>query len=324
MKAGDKMKNTSATPPLEQRIKRFFLHPPVLPLAFQFTSRGFAAVRQAPKDGQILSRAIISLEEGLIRPSFFENNFPEPGKLIQRLQKERRRFDFPERQAACLLPEMSQKTFVFVFDSLPASRQERERLLRFRIKKQMPMLPDDTRLSWAVQDSSPPIKVLVSAARAAVVKEYEDLMGRFGFRIRMVSGPTLSLSNWLDRPRYRNFLLVNIEAASFCLAAFDHANATLYRQKPFMQAAGDEEGRRKLSQTILQEIENTLTFIEDKEHKKVDSLWVRIGVEEWADMLPSLKAHSRLPVHEIRERIQGQMTAREKDLLAPSLGELLK
>ena len=323
-KISAKAKSESEKHPAGRRIKQFFLQPPTLPIVFQFTSRGFAGVRQAPKDGETLSRVIIPLDEGLIRPSFFEKNLPEPEKLIQRLQTDRRHFNFPERKAACLLPEMSQKTFVFVFDSLPASRQERERLLRFRIKKQMPMLPDDTRLVWVIQNSSPPLKVLVSAARAAVVKEYEDILGHFGFRVRAVSGPTLSLSNWLDRPRHRNFILVNIEPGSFSLAVFDQANATLYRQKPFMQGAENEDERRKNYQTIFQEIEHTLTFIEDKEHNIVESLWIRVGAEGWADVLSYLKTHSRLPVHEVRERIQRKITAQEKSLLAPALGELLK
>jgi len=323
-KAGVRTKSESEKRPGENRIRHYFLRPPVFPVAFQFSSRVFSGVRQAPKDGRALSRVIIPLERDLIHPSFFEKNLPAPEKLIRRLQAERGRFGFPEREAACLLPEMSHKTFVFAFDSLPASRQERERLLRFRIKKQMPKLPDDTRLVWAVQNLSSPFKVVVSAARAAVVKEYEDILGHFGFRIRAVSGPTLSLSNWLDRPRHRDFLLVNIEFSSFSLSAFNHAAVTIYRQKPFMQDAVDEKGRRKIYQTILQEIEHTLTFIEDRARETVDSLWVRIGVEEWSDALPYLKTHSRLPVHEVREIIPWKMTVSEKNLLAPVLGELLK
>lgn len=323
-KIGVKNKSESPKRSGENRIRRYFLQPPVFPVAFQFSSRAFSGVRQTPKDGKSPSRVIVPLEENLIHPSFFEKNLPEPDKLMRRLQAERERFGFPDREAACLLPEMSQKTFIFDFDSLPASRQERERLLRFRIKKQMPMLPDDTRLVWAVQNHSSPYKVVVSAARAAVVKEYEDILGHFGFRVRAVSGPTLSLSNWLDRPRHRDFLLVNIEFSSFSLAAFNHAAVTIYRQKPFMQDAADEKGRRKIYQTILQEIEHTLTFIEDRARDAVDSLWIRIGAGEWSDVLGSLKAHSRLPVHEVREIIPWKMAAAEKNLLAPALGELLK
>src|SRR4030042_6533266 len=131
------------------------------------------------------------------------------------------------------VPERCLKILVLAFDSLPASDKERERIIRWRAKKQMAILPEDTRLSYEMVASSSSRKVLAALARTPVIREYEDLFAGLGYEVGIAASPTISLLNLVDWENEKDFLVATLEEDSLGVIAVTQAEPALYRLKTF-------------------------------------------------------------------------------------------
>ena len=75
---------------------------------------------------------------------------------------------------------------------------------------------------------------------------------------------------------------------------------------------------------IVQEVENTLNFIEDKEKKTIKSIWVRVGVlgpDE--NLFNHLEKKLAIAFKKIETCVPFELEAREKRILAPLIGQVL-
>jgi hypothetical protein len=224
---------------------------------------------------------------------------------------------------ALLLPELSQRTFVFSFDALPVTSREKEQLIRFRVKKQMPLLSDDIRISYDMLQTKVRKKIVSSVARSSVVRDYEDFFGQLHLKIKAVGLPLLGLSNLLNWNKERDFFLINIEKDSFGLLAITDSAPSLYRQKPLMVMQDDNFITERV-QNIVQEIENTAQFILDKEKKEITSVWIRFGLlESEEEMLSTLESKLDLPIQNIESLVGLNLPRQDKKILSPLIGQLL-
>ena len=308
---------------LLDRIKGYFTKHPVPHSAFQISSHYLSGICLSPKEGKIKNYFILPMEKGVIEPSFNKKNIKNAGLLEKKIREGLEKLSLSEHNIACLIPELSLHGFVFSFDSLPPSRQEREQIIRFRIKKLMPMLPADTRFSFRVVKSNSSEKILSAVARASVVEEYEDLLSRLRLNVRAIGVPTLSLFNLVEKDKEKNLLLINIEENSLCLVAVVNSEIVLYRLKSYIpDSEADVSG---FVENIIKEIENTVNFVEDREREKVQSLWVRVGLlENNEKMLRLLKERSSLPLKGIESCLDAELGLQEKKILSPLLGQILR
>jgi hypothetical protein len=233
------------------------------------------------------------------------------------------KFDVYDHGMVLLLPELSQRTFVFSFDSLPATSKEKEQIIRFRIKKQMPLLSDDVRISYDMLQTQKGKKVISSAARSTVVNDYEDFFGQLRWKIRVVGLPLLALSHLINWNKEKDFFLINIEKGSFGLLAVTDATPSLYRQKPLL-VRQEKDFLSERIRNIIQEIENTAQFIQDKEKKDIASLWVRLGfMESEEEILTSLESRLDMTINNIETLVDLNISRQDKKILSPLIGQLL-
>ncbi len=304
------------------RIKDYFTKQPFPHTAFHLTSRYISGIRTSPKDGRIMNHFILPLEKGLIQPSFEKKNIKNPALLEKKIKRELGKLNLHDPKVACLLPELSLRAFVFSFGSLPSSRPEREQVIRFRIKKQLPLLPQDARFSFDVIKSNDSMKIFVAVARALVVQEYEELFSQFNLKIRTVGVPILGLHSLLNTEKDKDLLLINIEEDSLCLTAVIDSEIVLYRMKPILSFGQDETSEARRVENIVKEVENTVNFVEDREERKIQSFWVRLGLLEEDKMLSQLQERSSLPLTGIESRLTAQIGLREKKILSPLIGQI--
>ncbi len=303
-------------------FKDFFTKQPFPHAAFHLTSRYVSGIRVSPKDGRIMNHFILPLEKGLIQPSFEKKNIKNPALLEKKINKELGKLHLHDHKVACLLPELSLRAFVFSFGSLPSSRPEREQVIRFRIKKQLPLLPQDARFSFDVIKSNDSMKIFVAVARALIIQEYEELFSQFNLKIRTVGVPILGLHSLLNTEKEKDLLLINIEEDSLCLTAIIDSEIVLYRMKPILSFGQDETSEVRRVENIVKEVENTVNFVEDREKRKIQSLWVRLGLFEEEKVLSQLQERSSLPVTGIESRLTAKMGLKEKKILSPLIGQI--
>lgn len=310
--------------PFSERIRSYFTQQPQFTVAFQLTSCYFSGMRVSSKDKSVKHHFLFPLERGIVEPSFSKPNLKKPEALAEKIEQGLRELGFSGQSAVLLLPEMSQKTFIFAFDSFPPSPAERTELISFRIKKQMLLLPDDLRLSFDIIRQNGQERVVAAVARSSIIKEYENLFGAHRIRLRAVRVPFLSLVHLLPGEEGKDCLLVNLEDDSFSLVAIDDRAPSLYRQKSF---EGEPQKGKRLGEevdNIAQEIENTVHFIEDREKRSIASVWVRVGLlEPGEEVFLKLKERIKIPVRGVDSSLSLHLPSPEKRMLAPLIGQLL-
>lgn len=302
------------------RIKSFFSSSPSIHTAVQFNPGYISGIQLDSKSREIKNYFIQQLEPGMIRASFTGKNIADPKAICQKLSAGLKEAENSEGYAAVLMPEICQKSFVLPFDKLPKSPREQEEIIRFRIKKQMPVLSENTRLSFDVLNGDK-VRVIAVLARRSVIEEYEDLIKEGGLKVGMVGVPIISLANLIDRKGEKDFLLVSIEEGSHSMIASVRSEVVLCRQKASVSGLSGEGGRIN---SLIQDIENTMNFIEDHESKRIDEIWIRMGlIRDREKVLEELISRFSCPVRPIESRVRGRLPADEKDCLSPMFGQLL-
>jgi len=166
------------------------------------------------------------------------------------------------------------------------------------------------------------MKIFVAVARALIIQEYEELFSRFNLKIRTVGVPILGLYSLLKTEKEKDLLLINIEEDSLCLTAIIDSEIALYRMKPILSLGQDERSEDRRVENIVKEVENTVNFVEDKEKRKIQSFWVRLGLLEEERILSRLQERSSLPVTGIESRMTAKIGLREKKILSPLIGQI--
>ena len=305
------------------KLKNFFTEHPLPYSALQVTSSYISGIHVSLKDRKLKNHFILPVSGGIIQPSFEKANIKDSPLLQKIITEGVEKFNIYDHGVALLLPEISQRTFVFSFDSLPVTSREREELIRFRVKKQMPLLSEDVKISYDVIQTGESRKIISSLARFPVVNDYENFFSQMRLKIKSVSFPLLGLSNLVNWHTEKDFFLVNIERDSFGLLAVSNAEPSLYRQKPLMVRL-DEKYLLERIQNIVLEIENTVQFIRDKEKREITSIWVRSGLlESEEELLSNLESRLAFPIKKIENLVKFNLSGKEKRILAPLIGQLL-
>jgi hypothetical protein len=306
-----------------RKIKDYFTAPPCPPTIIQVSSSYISGLHVDIKDGRAKSHAVLELPAGLLEPHFDRKNIADTAALAGVLKEGFRQLGGSGKKMACLVPEACLRIFVLSFDSLPASEKEREKIIRWRAKKQMAVLPEDIRLSYETVAASSSIKVLAALARTPVIREYEDLFAGLGLEVGIVASPTISLLNLVDGGSEKDFLVINIEEDSLGLVAVTQSEPSLYRLKTF---SVDRAGGLRYSQKIeafVKEIENTAHFIEDREKREVRAVWFRSGLREGQEeILPGLKTALPFEVRAVETPASCGLPPDVSAFLAPLAGQV--
>jgi Tfp pilus assembly PilM family ATPase len=306
------------------RLKDYLTKPPSFSVAFQISHHYLSGIHVSPKETKIKSQFILPLDSSALQPSFDKINIADDSYLEGKIKEGVKQLKFSEKNIAILLPESCLKVFVFSFASLPSSQKEKEEIIHWRVKKQIPLLPDDTRLSFTVLRSNKEEKVLVSLARASVVQEYESFFTKIGLRVGIVGVATLNLLNLIDREEGDNFIVINLEEDYISLMAFLDSEIALYRVKPLVRESQAKLPFSKKIEDIVKEIKNTANFVEDREKKKINTFWVRLGiVNPEEEILPILKERLAVPLKAIEALPTSGFNFHESQILSPLIGQIL-
>lgn len=291
--------------------------------ACQLSLTGLAGLSLSGRDHKTGRHIVLPIRPGALEPSFDRPNIKDPSHLGDRVQEAVRKLELRDHNISLLLPESCLKTIILTFDDLPASADERKELVLWRLRKQMPSLPEDVRVSFDVVGAGRPSRVFISAAHPGTLAEYERLFARQSLRVRNISLATLGLSNLLDLKETAGGILANIEEDCLSMLAVLDGEPAFYRSKPFLADSRDSRSVARRMENAAREILSTMTFLEDREKKQVSRLWVRsalAGAED--DPLAVLRPLLPLDVHPIEAAGFAGLRPKESRILAPLVGHL--
>lgn len=302
------------TPLLDSWIRR--LTAPAAPAAAFHLAPGYlCGLRCSPKTRTVKGSVFRALPAGLIRPSFDAANLAKPEALAALLKESVRSLGAAEGPVALLLPETCVKTAMLSFETLPTAPAEREKIIRWRLAKALPLPASDLRLSYAVTRTNGRSRVFCVLAAESVIREYEQVFDQAGLNVRMIGLPTAALLGCLPGNGGSNFLVVNVENEYFAALAVLEGEPVLFRVKPLSPDARWEDAAGETAATVR--------FLEDREKKKVEIVWLRPAADGEARAGAALIAkQAACPVKILPGEAPAGIAPAEKIHMAPVWGEL--
>lgn len=288
---------------------------------FQIAPTHLSGIRVGRNDGSVKGGFVQPFRERPVTPSFDRPNVTGPAALEEAIDQGKRNLRLTSGSAALLIPEPSVRVFVLSVDSFPGSGKEREAFIRWRIGKQMPLIPEDARIDYAVTPGRGARKIIVAMARQAVIREYEALFEKAGLKPVLATAPSLALVNLVPPDGRTNGVLINIEDETLTVLALADPGWSLYRLKD-IGAPGAAAGERE--ENIVREAENTIRFLEDRDRTRVERLWLRCAAAaEQPEIRARLGERIALPIETVDYRAPEVWTDAHKAVLAPLLGQII-
>jgi hypothetical protein len=201
------------------RLRTHFTERLLPDAVFQIAPTHLSGIRVGRNDGSVKGGFVQPFRERPVTPSFDRPNVTARAALEEAIDQGKRNLRISSGTAALLIPEPSVRVFVFRVDAFPASGKERDAFIRWRIAKQMPLIPEDARLDYAATPGRGPRKVIAAMARQVVVWEYEALFEKAGLKPVVVGVPSLALLNLVGGDGPKNGLLLNLEDETLTLLA---------------------------------------------------------------------------------------------------------
>ncbi len=309
--------------PLVRKIKSFFLEPLRPEAVFHLDPRYLCGLSCSSKDGKIRARFAHPLPSGLLRISFDGPNISEAGPLKRIFEEGMKTLKIRRGRAAILVPDPSARVFILGAESVPSSERERADFVRWRISKHLPLHHQDIRIDCQVVPVTGGAKIVAVMARESVVQEYESLFDGSSLKVGAVSLPSLSLVNLLGDRDSSTVILINIEENYLSFLALAGRDWSLYRQKGVVLDGGPESAFDRKIDQLVQEIQNTVYFLEDKEKRRVDTLWVRCGaLDGGAEIVDRLRHRLPYSVRGFESLIGQDWDLGEKNIFAPLVGQI--
>lgn len=303
------------------RLRTHFTERLLPDAVFQIAPTHISGIRVSRNDGSVKGGFVQPFRERPVTPSFDRPNVTGPAALEEAIDQGKRNLRLTSGSVALLIPEPSVRVFVMSVDSFPGSGKDREAFIRWRIGKQMPLIPEDARIDYAVTPGRGARKIIVAMARQVVLWEYEALFEKAGLKPVLVTAPSLALVNLVPPDGRTNGVLINIEDETLTVLALADPGWSLYRLKD-IGAPGAAAGERE--ENIVREAENTIRFLEDRDRTRVERLWLRCAAAvEQPEIKARLGERIALPIEPVDYHAPEVWTDAHKAVLAPLIGQVL-
>ena len=191
------------------------------------------------------------------------------------------------RSAAVILPDHAVRVSLLDFDSFPSSPEERQALVRFRVKKTIPFDIESASVSYWVQpagNSKKNVDVIAVTVAFEILARYEALFRGAGFQPGEVTASSLAALELYREPGVA--VIAKLAGSILSVMALDDGQLRLFRCLP-IEDASDEE--------ILSVLQPTFAYVEDELGRAVGKL-VTCGLER-------LPGSLRVPVEPLRSRL---------------------
>lgn len=285
---------------LTSRIQKFF--EPSLPLvACEINRRAVAIVRLDSRNPALVDRfSVTPLAEGLVSPSLIRPNIADLPEFVAALKSAFAKAEIKTARISLALPDASAKVSLHPLDTLPGNENEKQQLLRWKLKKTVPFNIDEAHVS-SLDHKLPNGKhlVLTVCIHREVLAQYEEAFQKLGIHagyICLSSFATFELLSKLESDLgQRSVLLLRVLPSGVSSLIVQEGRVVLFRQTdvgeeaPLSPAVG--------LPNLFDEIHPCVTYYQDKlSAQPLDKIYVACPQDPPAAVLSSLSERFRSPV----------------------------
>jgi len=287
---------------LTSRIQKFFQ--PSLPLvACEINRRTIAVVRLDSRNPALVDRfAVIPLPEGLVLPSLTRPNIAAVPDFVAALKAALAKAEIKTARVSLALPDASAKVSLHPLDTLPGNENEKEQLLRWKLKKTLPFNIDESHVA-SLDHKFPNGKhlVLTVCIHKEVLAQYEEVFQKLGIHAGYICLSSFAAFELLARLEpdlgQRSVLLLRVRPSGVSSIIAQEGRVVFFRQTD----VGDEVTVAAPAALgwpdLFDEIHPCVTYYQDKlSSKPLDKIYVACPQDPPTAVLSSLSERLRSPV----------------------------
>jgi type IV pilus assembly protein PilM len=177
--------------------------------------------------------AVESLPAGAVRPAPLVDNIADPAAVSERLKQMIETVADGQRRCVLVIPDLLARVALVELDHIPSRVGEAERLLRWRLRKDLPFDVDQAVLSYYVQSGRTTAhEVLAVVCLQSLVRQYEQCLEEREIQPGHVTLSTLAALDCLESTAPTPTLLVKRDHSSMSLAIVHGTSVRLFRTLP--------------------------------------------------------------------------------------------
>jgi type IV pilus assembly protein PilM len=163
------------------RLQKLF-EPQLPAVACEINSRSISVVRLDPKNATSIERfGVTPLPPALLTPSLTQPNIKSMPDFIAILKSGLARADVKTQRISVAIPDGSAKVSMHQLDMLGGNENEKQQLLRWRLKKTVPFNVEEANLSYLEhKDENGKHSVMTVCIHKEVLNQYEEAFIRLG------------------------------------------------------------------------------------------------------------------------------------------------
>ena len=279
-------------------------------LACEVMPGGVIAARVSDKERRLDMFTFRRLREGAIAPGLNGPNVLDGGALRDAIRGALDGISGKSRDVIVVLPDAAIRVLLLDFETLPASTQETDQVIRFRLKKSLPFDVEQAALSWEVHRDNGIVRAVAAVSPRSIVEEYERVFVDAGYSAGVVLPSSLAALGMVDGEQPT--LLLKVDPMNIIIAAAQKKELRLIRtlENPHGAAVTANE----LAEAVLPSI----VFFEDTFAARVEQLYLG-GTVPVDQIGPLLKQHTGGDVRELAPEFTSDQNLSGESLPSSSL-----
>jgi type IV pilus assembly protein PilM len=314
------------------RLRRFF-EPRLPPVAGELSPRAIALVKLDPKNARLLERfAVTPLPAGLVVPSLVEPNIVSMQELLSIVKASLAKAEIKSQRISVAIPDASARVAIHHLDMLSGNENEKQQLLRWRLKKTVPFNIEEAHLSYLEhKGANGKYTVLTVCIHKQVLAQYEDVFQKLGIHAGYISLSSFAAFELLTRIEadvwQGSVLFVRLRPSGVSSLIHHQGSIVFFRHldhETGEASAGGADG--EIERDLYSELHPCVMYHQDKlSAHPLDKIYVSCPQDPSPTLLASLSERFRTPVLSLdpmrffQSTAEGQLRS-FKSLLMPPLG----
>ena len=236
------------------------------------------------------SCAVRELAPGSVVPDLVEANLRQADAVKEAVHEALSSVAGRTHDVIAVVPDAAVRVVLLEFDSLPSDAEEAAGVVRFRLKKSLPLDVDKARVSYHAQKSKEGVRVVAAVALASVVEDYEAVIQEAGFSPGVVLPSMLAALGVAEGQRPT--LVVKVDARTTSIAILNADQLQLFR------TLENTRGVTITGEQLAEEVYPSVVFFQDTYHLNIEKIFVA-GLADTSTAAPALRAQTGAEVQEL-------------------------